>query len=305
MEFFTKKTIGVEISHDGIAGATIVRGTGNPTLIQASRAALPQGVLQRSMKAPQVLQPEAFVQALREAWLALQPHTNQIALSLPDSAGYVSLVSLDEPWKTHDEAVEVLGWKTAKKLCIDPASVHLDFQLIERRHDGSTLLLAALTHQSVITQYEELAQAAGLQPVRINFHSLNLFNLFDTVLTEPGLAVLLYDSVLSILAVRYGKPFFLRTKQIPSDNASARLERELGSSLTAVQKLRLNEDIGICYYLLPHEELPIMDFLVASFDTPPRTIQLESVVQRGSELTISAKPFRQSAAALGAALGGH
>lgn len=305
MGFLDKKTIGMEISYDGIAGAIVARGAGNAMVTQASRRAFPHIMLQRSIKEPQVLQPETFVQALRETWEALQPHTNNIALSLPDSAGHVSLMSLDEPWQTYDEAIEILSWKAAKRLAIDPAFLHLDFQLIERCHNGSTHLLIALAYRSVISQYEELTQKAGLQPVHLSFNSLNLLNLFDAKTTEANLITFLYDNVLSTMAMQNAKPFFLRIKQLPTTDSETQLERELNASLSAVQRLINNEDIGACYYLLPHETPLIMDFLSATFNLPPNIVPLESVVQRSAELGISSKQLMQSAAALGAALGGY
>ncbi|MBV5323168.1 hypothetical protein JZU51_00045, partial [bacterium] len=210
MGLLQKTSIALEISHGGIAGALVVQRAKSATLLRATRIPLPDECLSNSLKELQVLQPEAFVRALREAWGSLHSSLRQVALSLPDSAGRTVLMQLDEPWKQRAEAVDLLRWKLGKRMGMSPDLLHLDFQVLERKQDGATQLLVALTHRSVIQQYEELALEAGLQPTQIGFHTLHLQQLFNRLPLQTGLIITLYDTVLGTCALADNKPVFYR-----------------------------------------------------------------------------------------------
>lgn len=301
MGLFEQKSVGMEISHGGIAAVSVMQRAESATLLRATRVPLPQGCLSSTLKEPQVLQPSEFVRVAREAWGSLHLSSRQVALSLPDSAGQLMLTTLDTPWKRRDEAAELLRWQLGKRLGIDPDQLQLDFQLLERRADGSTDLLVALIHRAVILQYEDLLLEAGLQPVRIGFHSLHLLGLFERFKTGSGQLISLYDNVLCTAAQNETRLTFCRVKPLPSQ--TDRLRLELTASLAASRQTMGGRTASACYSLAPPGDNALSCALTAINAAPPHQLPLEAVVQCDASLSLSALQSFQLSAALGAAVG--
>jgi type IV pilus assembly protein PilM len=305
MGLLQQKAVGIEISHGGIGAVMLCRSPGNKiTLQRANRTTLPAGTINSSLKEAQVLQPTAFVNALREAWGGLHLSRRQVALSLPDSAGLMLLLSLNEPWKTRDEAASMIRWKLAKRLGMDPELMQLDFQLLERKQDGSTDLLVALVHRTIIQQYEELALEAELQPVQIGFHTLHLLRLLDRQSIETGQIITLYDNALGTIALSDDKPLFYRVKTVPpGSEQTGLLRRELAASLSAARHTYGGILPGTYHAFAAPPNGSLTALLTETRGTPPTMITLESLVDFGAELSTPPHQLFQASAAIGAAVG--
>lgn len=304
MGLLQRKAIGIEISHGGIAAVMLSCPAGRIVLQRATRTALPANTLQPSLKEAQVLQPAAFVNSLREAWGSLNLSTRRIALSLPDNAGLLLLTRLDEPWKTRDEATGMLRWKLAKRLGMEPELLQLDFHLLERKPDGSTDLLVALVHRTVIQQYEDLFQETGLQPARIGFHTLHLLRLLDRLPMDTGQIITLYDNVLGTIALSDARPLFYRVKTLPSGPGQITLlRRELATSLSAARHSYGGILPGSCHALTAPHDASLAALLTETRGTPPGMVALAALVEQGPELSLTPLQLFQTSAAVGAALG--
>lgn len=305
MGLLQRKAVGIEISHGGIAAVALCCSPSNKiTLQRASRTTLPTDTIRHSLKETQILQPAVFVKALREAWGSLHLATRQVALSLPDSAGLVMLLSLDEPWKTRIEATEMIRWKLAKRLGMDPELLHLDFQLLEHKTDGSSDLLVALIHRTVILQYEELTMEAGLQPTRIGFHTLHLLRLLDRLSIGTGQIITLYDNALGTLALSDARPVFYRVKTVPPGSAqTVLLRRELAASLSAVRHTYGGTLPGTSHALAAPQNSSFTELVHETCSTSPSMVDLAALVDQGSESALSPQQLFQSSAAIGSALG--
>lgn len=305
MGLFEQKSVGMEISHGGIAAVLIAQRAESATLLRATRVPLPQGCLSPTLKEPQVLQPAELVRAVREAWGSLHLGNRQVALSLPDSAGHLLITTLEEPWKQHADAAEILRWKLGKRLGIDPEQLQLDFQLLERHQNGATDLLVALIHRSVILQYEELLLESGLQPVRIGLHTPHLLGLFDRFKAGAGQIITLYDHALGTFAQTDRRLIFCRVKQLPdSPGQPDRLRHELSASLAASRQAWGGSAPGACYLMAPPDDSSLATMLTATLGEPPHQLRLENVMARDVELTLPASQLYCVSAAAGAALGG-
>lgn len=305
MGLLHRQAIGMEISHGGIAGVLVAQRAESATLLRATRVPLPQGCLSHNLKEPQVLQPDGLVRAVREAWGSLHLGTRQIALSLPDSAGHLLVTTLEEPWKHHADAAEILRWKLGKRLGIAPDLLQLDFQLLERHQNGATDLLVALIHRHVVLQYEELLLESGLQPVRIGLHTPHLLRLFDRFKAGAGQIITLYDHALGTTAQTGQRLVFCRVKQLPDDAGPPdRLRHELAASLAASRQASGGTIPGPCYLMAPPDDSSLTSMLTATLGEPPHQLRLETVVMPDAGLSLPASQLFRVSAAVGAALGG-
>lgn len=224
------KALGLEISNDGLSFA--VAGRGKTIALEAGlHQPLAPGTLQLSRREPNVLNGQGFVAAVREGYLRLLTKERTVSVSLPDATGRVVLLDLEARFKNRDEGLDIIRWKLKKSLPFDISTVHLDYQVLEEKESGAVSLLVSLVSRPVVTQYEELLLAAGLEPKFIDFTSFNLYRLFAPRLemSENCAFVTYYRGSMTVLIFYGGVLSFYRSKEAVGDEQN--LYREVNSSL--------------------------------------------------------------------------
>ncbi len=168
---------GVDISGSGLALAALQRERSASQLMGARLENL-DGVFEFSSQHPNIRDSRRFIEALKRGLDLLAYNQERIALSLPDRVGRLYLTEVEEPFKSHQEGIEILKWKLKDSLPTEPARVKLDFQVMNKRKDGHHRCLASAVALPIIEQYENLVSEAGLHAVVIDFHSLNFYNYY-------------------------------------------------------------------------------------------------------------------------------
>ena len=118
---FTRKAVGLEISHEGLAFALIGATREQPRLDAYLTAPLPAETLRFSLREPNVQNPAAFVDAVRNGYLRLLTPVKRVSVSLPDAIGRVLLLDLETRFKSRDEGADIIRWKLKKNLPFDVA----------------------------------------------------------------------------------------------------------------------------------------------------------------------------------------
>src|SRR6266567_3723972 len=97
----SKKSLGVELSNDGLSFASVA---GGKTLALQAGLSLPfaPGTLQLSRREPNVINPHAFVSKVKEAYLRLLTKETSVSVSLPDAIGRVMLLDLEARFKSRE-----------------------------------------------------------------------------------------------------------------------------------------------------------------------------------------------------------
>lgn len=137
------------------------------------------GALELSSRQPNVTDPRRFIEALRRVLDPLSGGEERVSLALPDRVGRIYLLETETPFKTRQEGVDILKWRLKGNLPAPPQQVQLDYQVLERREDGRQRCVAAAIAHPVLEQFEELFETAGRQAIRIDFHSLCLYNYYQ------------------------------------------------------------------------------------------------------------------------------
>jgi type IV pilus assembly protein PilM len=163
---------------EGMVITALQRGRPEPALSGVRQEGV-DGVLAFSSREPNILDPRRFIEILRDGVEGLAGREPRLALSLPDRVGRVYVTEVETPFKSHQEGVELLKWHLKGSLPAPPAEVRMDYQILERREGGRTRCIAAAAVATVLDQYEELVNEAGLHAVRIGFHSLYLSNYYE------------------------------------------------------------------------------------------------------------------------------
>ena len=297
----SRKAVGLEISSDGLSFAVAGKGK-NLSLEAALHQPLPEKTLQLSRREPNVLNGQAFISAVREGYLRLLTKERTLSVSLPDATGRVVLLDLEARFKNRDEGLDIIRWKLKKSLPFDISTVHLDYQLLEEKETGAVSLLVSLISRPVVTQYEELLLAAGLEPKFIDFTSFNLYRLFAPRLemSENCAFVTYYRGSMTVLIFYGGVLSFYRSKEAVGDEQN--LYREVNSSLLVYNDRHPGQAVTEVFCMSGASDAEGFRSLVAEASgVEPVLLDLERVVTLAPSVALERSALHALAGSLGAA----
>ena len=169
--------VGLDLDAGQLTAVALQRSRPSVRLAGVRQEAL-AGSVELSSRQPNVVDPRRFTEALRRALDPLAGSEERVALSLPDRVGRIYLLETETAFKSRQEGIDVIKWRLKGSLPAPPQQVQLDYQVLERREDGRQRCIVVAVARPVLEQYEVLFEAAGRQAVRIEFHSLTLYNYY-------------------------------------------------------------------------------------------------------------------------------
>jgi type IV pilus assembly protein PilM len=230
---FKRKSIGVSICSSGVYFALTEGPSSSPRVERVSHFPLSSDCMKFSLINGNIQDNRGFIDALKNAGNLLLSRGNRVSLALPDQAGRVMLLETEERFKSRAEGIEILKWKLKKRLAIETAEIHLDYQEVVTRNSGDMVVLVALMSLPVVRQYEELLAAAGFEASRIDFNFFNILRLFEKRLmlqTRFGL-VTCFDASLAVAYFSDGRPEFIRISDLSgSPSVDERIQKEIKCS---------------------------------------------------------------------------
>ena len=298
----SKKGLGLELSSQGVSFAMAAGGK-SLRLEAGLSLPFPPGTLQLSRREPNVINPQAFVGKLREAHQRLLTQERAVSVSLPEATGRVMLLDLEARFKNREEGLDIIRWKLKKSFPFDISTVHLDYQTLAVRENGSVSLLVSLISRSVVTQYEELLIEAGLEPKFIDFSSFNLYRLFSPrlELSENGAFISYYRGALTVLIFHGGVLSFYRTKETTGETQN--LYREVNSSFLVYNDKHPGQVVSEVFCLAGVDEAEVFRSLVAEASgLEPVLLDLDRVVSADPGLGLDKAALHALAGSLGAAV---
>jgi type IV pilus assembly protein PilM len=298
----SKKALGLELCSEGLRFAQVAGGK-TPRLDAGLLAPFPAGTLQFSRREANVTNPQAFVAQVREAYLRLLTKEKGVSVSLPDATGRVVLLDLEARFKNREEGLDIIRWKLKKSLPFDISQVHLDYQTLSEKDNGAVLLLVSLISRAVVTQYEELLLAAGLEPKLIDFTSFNLYRLFAPRLeiSENGAFVTFYGGAMTVLIFYGGVLSFYRTKETVGE--AQNLYREVNSSFLVYHDRYPGQAVSEVFCMAGAADAETFRSLVAEASgLEPVLLDLDRMVTLGRGLALDRGTLHALAGSLGAAL---
>lgn len=104
----------------------------------------------------------------------------RVSLSLPESMGRLVLTEADTLFNSKKEGREFLRWRLKKLLPMEPADIHLDYQVL-KQGAASQQLLVSMMSRRIVEDLEEAFDATGFFVSVIDFHALNCFNYYAPI----------------------------------------------------------------------------------------------------------------------------
>ncbi len=238
---FGRCQLGLEIGPQGLAAVTAKRRGKRTVVIDGQVLPLDRNLLRPDFSQPNVNHPETFVKALQQLLRPLCRSDNRIAVSLPDAAGQVFLLTVEAAFKSCTEGAEIIRWQLKDQLPQTKGKVALDYQILGITEAGHKRVLAAILQPQVLQQYEALIEQAGYAAALIDFHSFSLYNAYQEAmdLGRDFVFVAVAGRQLTLLAMTNRLPTTYRSRSIALDPEA--LFQELNRSLV---KLRQRADFG-------------------------------------------------------------
>jgi type IV pilus assembly protein PilM len=215
----------------------------------------------------------------------------------------VVLLDLEARFRSREEGLDIIRWKLKKSFPFDISTVHLDFQTLAEKENGSVSLLVSLISRPVVTQYEELMVEAGLEPKFLDFTSFNLYRLFSPrlELSDNGAFVTFYRGALTVLIFYAGILSFYRTKETVRE--AHNLYREVNSSFLVYGDRHPGHAVTEVFCMAGTDDAEAFRSLVAEASgLEPVLLDLERMVNLARGVVLDRPALHALAGALGAAV---
>ncbi|MFB3818712.1 MAG: type IV pilus biogenesis protein PilM [Candidatus Methylomirabilales bacterium] len=223
---------GLDIEADRLRLCAAAAAGGRVRLQRWGEAAVPAGLLQPSLTAPNL--PDAA--ALGRILLGLAREVRcrgWVRVALPDDVFSLRTLLTDDLPPEPAEARRFLRWQARDLLPFPAEETRLDFVAGLPPADGRQRIVCLMARERVLADYERLLAEAGLHAARLDARSVALAQAASRRLgSRTAGLVSLAAGRLTILVVEAGLPRFRRTLAgAPDDAARDRLLREVADSL--------------------------------------------------------------------------
>lgn len=187
------------------------------------RIDLPEGVIRLSSTELNLLDVQAVTHQLKGL---LEGRRRCVAVSLPDHCARIALFDFDTLPQKPAEVEAILRWRFQNDLNLAVGKSRMQYRVFRtatgaaKAEKPTVRILVAAVREEIVSQYEQLCEAAGVMPVSIGLSSLALIESCRPVMTShPAEALFLHatDDGFTFMAFRQSCPVFLRTKALPGD----------------------------------------------------------------------------------------
>ena len=169
-------TVAIEIASDRVTVVSLGRGgPGAVVTAHATEALAPRAVVP-AVNEKNVQEPAVATAALERALERLGRRPRRAALVVPDAVAKVSIIRFDEvPARAHD-LDELVHWQVRKTapFRIEDAQVVYTAGIVDP--GGGADFVVALTRRSIVEEYEQICQEAGVHAGIVDLSSFNLVN---------------------------------------------------------------------------------------------------------------------------------
>lgn len=305
---FSRRSIGVSVSSTGVACARLVGPASAPILDRVSWRPLPSGVLRFSLREKNILNAALFHETVREARNSLLCPASRVYLTLPDSVGRILLMDVEERFRSRAEAIDILRWKLKKMIPFESSEVHLDYQCLTTRDNGTQAVMVALVARTVIEQYEDAFAAAGIIPVRVDLDCFNLHRLFENRLSAHGDFVLVsrFAASLGMMFFSGGIPEYIRLREMPAGHApDATVHNEIKCTMLSYRERFRKDDARAVFCLAPPQWADgFIDIARDALRCEPALLETRTAVSAAKDVPSDQESLFPFTTAIGAALRG-
>ena len=190
-----------------------------PAIVDYSSATLSKNMLTPSVNSPNIADPIAISDVVKDLMDDVSGPYKRIALVIPDVVAKVSLIKFDEVPGRSSDLEQMLGWKIASGL---PFSID-DGQMAYAHGisvEGGQEYIVSIMKRVIVREYEEVLLEAGITPGLIDLDTFNVINSVFKVSPEKArgdcLLIQIADKFCTLVVAREGYLIFFRNQPIES-----------------------------------------------------------------------------------------
>lgn len=191
-------------------------------VVRADTRALASGLLTPAATGSNMADGESLGRELRA--LVGPRRDRAVAVSLPDDSATIGLFIFETLPAQPAEREAIIRWRFQQEANIRGGNERLFYRSYPG--ESSVSVLAAVVDETVLAQYVSALAAANLLAVSIGFETLQLFDAFRGVM-QPGpesYFVHQADGLLTCIALRDGRPMFMRKRRVSGQGEHMREE---------------------------------------------------------------------------------
>ena len=187
-----RPTLGLSITTDSLSLVEIQRKWRGGTIRRIAQEPLSSEVIQLSPAKPNILNTQAFSEALRRLVKGLKP-PQPIALSLPDLCARMAALEFTSFPTKPVEREAILSWRFQQDFNISTTNSRLAYSVYEPKKSKKPLasetpnvirVFATSIQHAIIEQYEEVCLQSGLLPLTVGISSLDVFDCYRQTIQE-------------------------------------------------------------------------------------------------------------------------
>lgn len=175
---------------------------------------LPQGVIRPGPLAENFVNPRAVQEALEQVVGAVDGHSRNCALVIPDAVARVVLLDLERLPARPAEAEELLRWRLGKDMSFDLRQARISYEA-HPGTDGNQEVLVTVSLQNLLRQYEEAVEALHIRPGYVTLSLLAAMGWCRPEEGEPQLLIKKNPSSLALGIFQDGAVRLFRTLPLP------------------------------------------------------------------------------------------
>jgi type IV pilus assembly protein PilM len=290
---------GLEIGHNVLRAAVVGGKAGSRHVVQLENTSLAAGTMAESFTNPNIIDVQAFTDAVRKLSGRIGRAGRRVNVALPDYAGRVVMLDFEALPKKADEASNMIKWRLRKLMPFDIEQAVIRHQYLGefREKDGSRhRYVTAVIKSDIVEQYEKTLGDAGFRPGRMDLASFCVWNLYSDYVTREvsGRSFCILNvccSKITVMVFEGGVIRFFRLKDLglsgescaTSEAGSATLVRELRTSLTYyAEHVSGNNRVGLVYLSgeLGEADRAVSD-ITSGLGLEAKALCLDMVIQEG------------------------
>ena len=205
----------VEIAATHVAAATMTFDRGEPRVTGQGCVGLPEGAVTPQVTATNVTDRGVVEDAVRRAIGQLPRRPHRVGLTIPDTAGKVSLVPFDTVPGRAADLERLVAWQVRKAAPFRVEDAQLTYAPGAKHGEDGREFVVALVRRDIVEEYETVCAAAGVHAGIVDLTSFNLVNAALAATSPEGadwLLVHVAPGYTTLAIVRDGALIFFRTR---------------------------------------------------------------------------------------------
>lgn len=237
-----KDLVGVDVGSSAVKLVQLREVKGVFHLVNLGSAPLPaEAIVDNS-----IMDSSAVVDAIRELFSGLKIKTKNVSTSISGHAVIIRKITM--PMMTEEELESSIQWEAEQYIPFEVDEVFLDFQILGASDDDPSQMKVMLVaaKKDFVNDYLAVFREAGLNPIVVDVDCFAVENMCEVNygFDEDEITALLNvgASAMNINVLKGGESVFTRDVQVGGNLFNEELQKRLGLSGQAAEKVKMGED---------------------------------------------------------------